>query len=304
MSIKLVTGGAGFIGSHIVKGLLAEGYEVRVLDNIARNVNHVAGLDIEFIKGDIRDKQTVIEAMRGCDTVFNQAAICLNRCKAHPQEAIDINLQGSYNVFGAAIRHGAKVVHASTSSVYGQPEYLPMDESHPANTIEPYGASKLCADKFLGFLSQKHGLKYAALRYFNVYGTYQSTDAYYTSVINVFIKNILHGKPPVINGDGSQSMDFTHISDVVSANIAAMHHGEGIYNVGYGKQWTLKDLAYVILKEMGSSLEPIFSPREVMVTKRLCDNTRLRELGVIPATDIQEGIKELVAHVKLQPEIY
>ena len=303
--MKLVTGGAGFIGSHIVKRLLNEGHHVRVLDNVSRNVNHVSGLDVEFIKGDIRDKQTVIEAMRGCDVVFHQAAICLNRCKAHPQEAIDVNLQGSYNVFGAAIRHGVRVVHASTSSVYGQPEYIPMDEGHPTNTSEPYGSSKLCADKFLGFLSQKHGLSYVALRYFNVYGTYQSTDAYYTSVINVFIKNILHGRPPVINGDGQQSMDFTHVSDVVDANMAAMTKGHGIYNVGYGKQWTLRDLAYIILKEMGSDLKPIFTPREVMVSRRQCDNSKMiAELKVVPQTDVQAGIKELINHVKLNPEKY
>lgn len=300
----LVTGGAGFIGSHIVKRLLTDGHEVRVLDNIARNVNHVSGLDVEFIKGDIRDKPTVIEAMRGCEVVFNEAAICMNRCKAHPQEAIDVNIQGSYNVFGAAIRHGARVIHASSASVYGEPDYIPMDEAHPANTIEPYGTSKLAADRLLGFLSAKHGLEAVMLRYFNVYGTYQSTDAYYTSVINVFIKNILHSKPPVINGDGSQSMDFTHVSDVVEANIAAMTSGTGIYNVGYGKQWTLKDLAYLILKEMGSPLEPIFVPRQVVVSRRQCDNTRLREIGVIPATDIQEGIRDLINHVKINPEVY
>lgn len=302
--MKLVTGGAGFIGSHIVKRLLKDGHRVRVLDNVSRNVNHVEGLNVEFVKGDIRDKQTVIEAMRGCDVVFHQAAICMNRCKAYPQEALDVNTQGAYNVFGAAIRHKARVINASTASVYGEPDYLPMDEHHATNTIEPYGASKLCADKFLGFLSKKHGLEYVTLRYFNVYGTYQSTDAYYTSVINVFIKNILHGKPPVINGDGMQSMDFTHVSDVVEANMAAMDSGWGTYNVGYGKQWTLKDIAYIILKEMGSSLEPIFTPREVAVTKRQCDNAKLRELGVIPAVDIQEGIKELVNHVKLNPEKY
>ena len=308
----LVTGGAGFIGSHLTKELVKRGYDVIVLDNLSRNVNHVQELweqgKIEFLKGDIRDKFHVLKAMQGCDYVFHQAAVCLNRCKAFPKEAMEVNLEGSYNVFGAAIHENVKkVIYASTSSVYGQPDYLPIDEKHPTNAKEPYGATKLCADKFMDFLSAKHGLKFICFRYFNVYGTYQSVDAYYTSVINIFIKRILNGQPPIINGNGEQSMDFTHVSDVVAANLAALESDveNEIFNVGYGQENSLKVLAKLILDNIKSDLEPEFISREILVSKRRCDNSKLkRMLGVECKIDLATGLNELVEHVKKHPEIY
>ena len=308
----LVTGGAGFIGSHLTKALVERGYQVRVLDNLCRNVNHVESLwkegKIEFIKGDIREKMHVLSALKDVDYVFHEAAVCLNRSKEFPKEAMEVNLEGSYNVFGASIHANVKkVIYASTSSVYGQPDYLPIDEKHPTNAIEPYGATKLCADKFMDFLSAKHGLKFICFRYFNVYGTYQSTDAYYTSVINVFIKRILNGQPPVINGNGEQSMDFTHVSDVVAANIAALESDveNEIFNVGYGQENSLKVLAKLILDYLKSDMEPEFIPREVLVSKRRCDNSKLkRMLGVECKIDLATGLNELVEHVKNHPEIY
>lgn len=308
----LVTGGAGFIGSHLTKRLVESGHDVVVLDNLSRNVNHVQQLweekKIRFIKGDIRDKLHVLQAMEGCDYVFHQAALCLNRCKAFPKEAIEVNLEGSYNVFGAAIHEKVKkIIYASTSSVYGEPEYLPMDEKHPTNAREPYGATKLCADKFMEFLSQKHGLKYIGFRYFNVYGTYQSVDAYYTSVINVFIKRVLGNQPPVINGKGAQTLDFTHVSDVVESNIAALYSDveNEIFNVGYGEEHSLTELAQIILDLMGSKLKPEFIEREVLVNRRKCNNSKLRDiLGVKMKTNLETGIKELINHVKSNPELY
>ncbi|MFC2150840.1 SDR family NAD(P)-dependent oxidoreductase [Calditrichota bacterium] len=312
MARILVTGGAGFIGSHLVKALHARGHEVVVLDNLSRNVNHVQDLfdekKIKFFKGDLRDKMHVLQAMEGADYVFHQAAACMNRCNAFPKEAIEVNLEGSYNVFGAAIHEKVKkVIYASTSSVYGQPEYLPMDEKHPCNPGSPYGATKLCADHFIEFLSRKHGMKYIGFRYFNVYGTYQSTDAYYTSVINVFIKRILGGQSPVIHGKGDQALDFTHVSDVVAANMAALDSDveNEVFNVGYGRERTLKDLAEIILRFSGSDITPEFIDREVLVTIRRCDNTKLEKmLGVKPKVDLEEGLTELVKHVKENPELY
>ncbi|MEK7535891.1 MAG: SDR family NAD(P)-dependent oxidoreductase [Patescibacteria group bacterium] len=308
----LVTGGAGFIGSHLTKTLVEKGYSVRVLDNLARNINHVEDLlkdkKIEFIKGDIREQMHVREAMKGVDYVFHEAAVCINRCKTFPKEAMEVNLGGSYNVFGAAIHEGVKkVIYASTSSVYGEPDYLPMDEKHPTNAREPYGTTKLCADKYMEFLSDKYGLKYIALRYFNVYGTYQSTDAYYTSVINVFIKRVLGGLPPTINGKGTQTLDFTHVSDVVDANIAALESNveNEIFNVGYGEEHSLKELAEIILNFVGSDLKPEFIDRVVPVSKRRCDNTKLNKLlGVKPKVNLKDGLEELVEHVRKHPELY
>src|SRR3989344_2531331 len=308
----LVTGGAGFIGSHLTKELVKKGYKVRVLDDLSRKINHVEDLwkskEIEFIKGDIRDSMHVMEAMKGIDYVFHEAAVCINRCKAFPKEALEVNLEGSYNVFGATIHEGVKkVIYASASSVYGEPEYLPMDEKHPTNAKEPYGATKLCADKFMEFLSEKHGLKYIALRYFNVYGSYQSTDAYYTSVISVFIKRILGGLSPVINGKGTQTLDFTHVSDVVDTNISALESdiANEIFNVGYGEEHSLKELAEIILDILGSDLKPEFIDRPVPVSKRRCDNTKLKNLlGVVPRVNLREGLEELINHIKERPELY
>jgi len=312
MSRILVTGGAGFIGSHLTKALVEQGHQVIVLDNLSRNVNHVEDLynegKIDFLKGDLREKMHVLEAMKGVDYVFHQAAVCLNRCSAFPKEAMEVNLEGTNNVFGAAVHENVKkVIYASTSSVYGQPEYLPMDEKHPANPGTPYGATKLCADHFVDFYSKKHGIKYIGFRYFNVYGTYQSTDAYYTSVINVFIKRLLTGKSPVIHGKGEQTLDFTHVSDVIKANLLALESDveNEIFNVGYGEEHSLKDLANIVIKSLKSDSKPEFMDREVLVTRRRCDNSKIKEmLGMEFSTDLETGLKELVEHVKENPEIY
>ena len=207
--IALVTGGAGFIGYHISLALLQRGFKVRVLDNFSRNCNNVKVLveqgKIELIKGDIKNLDVVNKAMEGVSYVFHEAAVCINRCKEFPMEAVEVNLIGSMNIFQTAIKKGVKkIIFASTSSVYGQPEYLPMDEKHPTNCITPYESSKLCAEHMLRFLAQNTNTKWVILRYFNVYGNKQSTDAYYTSVINSFIKKILNAEAPVINGTGEQ----------------------------------------------------------------------------------------------------
>jgi len=207
----LVTGGAGFIGSHLTRALVKKGYRVKVLDNISRNVNCVQDLRtdeaIKFVKGDICDLPLLLQTMKGIDYVFHQASVCLRRCNAFPKEAIEVILNGSHNVFYAAVHEKVKkVIYASTSSVYGEPEYLPIDEKHPTNPATPYGATKLCVDHFAQFMAHKSGLKFVCLRYFNVYGANQSTDAYYTSVVNVFIKRVLARTPPIIEGSGGQSL--------------------------------------------------------------------------------------------------
>jgi UDP-glucose 4-epimerase len=302
----LVTGGAGFVGSHLVKRLVKEGYDVNVIDNLSRNVNNIQDLiqegNINFLKGDIRERAHIEKAITGCDYVIHLAAVCINRSKAFPTEAIEVNLNGSFNVFGAAINNNIKkLLFTSTSSVFGQPEYLPMDEKMPKRAAEPYGATKFCAEQMLEFLSKKHGLPYVIIRPFNVYGPYQSTDAYYTSVINVFIKNLIVGKPPKIDGNGEQSMDFTHVNDLVDAYIKLLEAPvvNEDFNVAPGKDVSIKQLAETIIKELKLNLEPIYVPREVMVTKRRCDNTKLKKhIDHEFKISIDKGIRDLINHVK------
>src|SRR3989338_1188931 len=187
MTNILVTGGAGFIGSHLVEELVKKGYNVKVIDNLSRNTNNVKHLirekKIEFIKGDVRDWDVVFDSMKGIDYVFHKSAVCIKRCIQFPHEAIDVNLNGSYNVFRAALENKVKkVIFDSTSSVYGEPDKLPMAEDAAIKPVEPYGATKIAAEFMLEFLSKK-GLDYFTFRYFNVYGPKQSTDAYYTSEV-------------------------------------------------------------------------------------------------------------------------
>jgi len=302
----LVTGGAGFVGAHLVKRLLKEGYDVNVIDNLSRNVNHVEELaqsgQINFLKGDIRERAHIEKIMEGCDYVFHLAAVCINRCKAFPTEAIEVNLNGSFNVFGAAINHNIKkLLFTSTSSVFGQPEYLPMDEKMSKKAAEPYGATKYCAEQMLEFLSKKHGLPYIIVRPFNVYGPYQSTDAYYTSVINVFIKNLIAGKPPRIDGSGEQSMDFTHVDDLVDAYIKLLEAPvvNEDFNVAPGQDVSIRQLAETIIREMKLNIEPTYIPREVLVTKRRCDNSKLKKhISHEFKVTIDVGVRDLINHVR------
>ena len=243
--------------------------------------------------------------MKGVDYVFHEAATNINRSESYPEESFDVNFKGSYNVFKSALDHNVKkVMFASSASVYGQPKILPMSETHELNPITPYCVSKLSSEYLLKFFS-RFGLKYTIFRYFNVYGLRQHTDAYYTSVIIIFLKKLLKEEIPIIDGDGKQSMDFVNVKDVVRANIMAMESDveNEIFNVGTGKTTSIREIAYMLIELFGKDVEPIFKPRQVIVTERRADIRKAKEmLGFESKIDIKEGLKEVMEDIIKNPK--
>src|SRR5215472_14731372 len=253
----LVTGGAGFIGSTIVDQLLKAGVaEVRVLDNFVRgNWGNLAwALDhgcVHVISGDICNAALVDRATEGVDYVFHQAALRITRCAEAPREAVEVLIDGTFNVLEAAARHKVKkVVAASSASVYGDPTYLPMDESHPFNNRTLYGAGKMANEQMLRAYYETFGLPYVALRYFNVYGPRMDLEGVYTEVLIRWLNAIDSGRPPLIFGDGSQSMDFVFVGDVARANLLALESDvtDEVFNIGTGVQTSLKQLCNLLLR--------------------------------------------------------
>jgi UDP-glucose 4-epimerase len=227
---------------------------------------------------------------------------------AQPEESMDINIQGTHNVLKASLESGVKkLVFSSSASVYGNPIYLPMDEDHPLNPITPYCVSKI-ADEFLLKMFSSKGLKYIALRNFNVYGLRQSVDAYYTSVILSFVKKIMNHEPPMILGDGSQSMDFINVYDVVNANVLAMESGveNEIFNVGSGESTSVKELAEMIIEIFGEDIKPIYhGETKIIVQRRQADISKIgRILGFKPEIKLKNGLDEIVSDIVAKPDYY
>ena len=309
----LVTGGAGFIGSHLVEALAKEeGFNVVVLDNLMKGKKEIIQYLIDegkvnLVEGDIRCKDVVDEAMKGVDYVFHTAAIHINQSSKSPEECIDINIKGSYNIFLSALQHGVKrVIFSSSSSVYGDPRKIPMNEDDQLYPAEPYGAAKLYCEHLLQHL-QKSGLKWNALRYYNVYGERQAAHAYYTTAIIHFIKRVINNEPPVIDGKGDQSMDFTHISDVVRANILAMKSEavNEVFNVGTGISTTIAQIADIIIKSLRKNIKPEFRDREVLVTKRKADTKKAKKLlGFEAKVNVEDGLAKVAQEIASNPERY
>jgi UDP-glucose 4-epimerase len=225
MSKIFLTGGAGFIGSHVIPMLIERGDEVVLFDNMFRgDRDKVAELAstgrVELIDQDVRYGGAVHQAMKGCESVIHFAAVSINKSQADPYESIDINMVGNHNVFAAAADHGVRrLVFASSASVYGDPKKIPMHEDDPLHPLTPYCISKRAGEDLLGFYQRRSGLSWIAPRFFNVYGEGQKTTAYYTSVINHFVARLKNNQPPVIDGKGEQSMDFIHVHDIARATV-------------------------------------------------------------------------------------
>jgi UDP-glucose 4-epimerase len=302
----LITGGAGFVGSTICDQLLAAGAaEVRIIDNFVRgswaNVKPVLATGrVKVTEGDIRDAELVDSLTEGVDYVYHQAALRITRCAEAPREAVEVLMTGTLNVLEAAVRHKVKkIIAASSASVYGEPSYLPMDESHPFNNRTLYGAGKIANEQMLRSYYTTYGLPYVALRYFNVYGPRMDLTGVYTEVLIRWLEAIEAGKPPLIFGDGEQSMDFVYIEDVARANLIAMESDvtDEAFNVGTGVQTTLKQLCAALLKLTGSKLQPEHRPARAVanVSRRRAATDKASELlGFKASVGLEEGLRGLI----------
>ncbi|MEV4410536.1 NAD-dependent epimerase/dehydratase family protein [Catellatospora sp. NPDC049609] len=298
-----ITGGAGFIGLHVVRLLLEKDYQVRIFDNMSRGDREkidelVKTGNVELVEQDVRYGGGVHAAMKGCESVVHLAAVSINKSQADPYESIDINMVGNNNVFAAAADHGVRrLVFASSASVYGDPKKLPMHEDDALDPLTPYCISKRAGEDLLGFYQRSKGLSWVALRFFNVYGPGQKPTAYYTSVINHFVKRLKTGQPPIIDGKGEQSMDFIHVHDIARAIVAALESEQANVpvNIGTGIDTSVATLADILIKAVGVDVEPQFNPREVLVSRRAADITRAKEvLGWEPTITVGDGMTDLI----------
>ncbi|HVD93634.1 MAG TPA: NAD-dependent epimerase/dehydratase family protein [Vicinamibacterales bacterium] len=303
----LVTGGAGLIGSHIVDGLIAESAaEVVVLDNFSRgrreHLDRAAATGrVRIVDGDICDAKLVAELMQGIDVLFHQAAIRITQCAEEPGLAIQVLVNGTYTVVEAAVGAGVrKVVAASSASIYGMADEFPTSEDHhPYNNRTIYGAGKLFNEGLLRSFNEQYGLNYVALRYFNVFGPRMDTHGAYTEVFIRWMEQIEQGKPPVIFGDGTQTMDFIYVGDIARANLLAATSTatDRVYNIATGVEVSLKECAERLLHVMGSPLSPEYAPaRRVNPVPRRIADTRAaqQDLGFQSRVSFDDGLRLVV----------
>jgi UDP-glucose 4-epimerase len=304
----LVTGGAGTIGSTITDQLVAAGAaEVIVLDSLVRGrrenlAGALASGPVRLVEGDIRDRGLVTSLMAGIDLVFHQAAIRITQCATEPRLAMEVLVDGTYEVVEAAADAGVgKVVAASSASVYGLAQEFPTPEwNHPYDNDTLYGAAKTFNEGLLRSFAAMRGLRYVALRYFNVYGPRMDIHGLYTEVLIRWMERIEAGQPPLILGDGLQTMDFVYTEDIARANLLAAAgdvSGE-VFNIGSGTETSLRELGAMLLRVMGSDLEPEFGPARSVngVTRRLADVSAAAEhLGWKPEVSLEDGLARLVS---------
>jgi UDP-glucose 4-epimerase len=312
MDTVLVTGGGGFIGSHLVDRLLAAGYGVRVLDNFSTgNREHVVRLgdDVELVEGDIRSYERVLTGVRGCRYVLHQAALpSVPRSVQDPLTSHEVNATGTLNVLLAARDSDVeRVVFASSSSVYGANPEVPKRETMATRPISPYAAAKQAAESYCRSFSQVYGLDTVALRYFNVFGPRQDPLSQYAAVIPNFATAFLAGEAPVVHGDGTQTRDFTYIENVVQANMLAMLTagvGGESFNIAYGRRVSLLDMVSELQALTGSSVEPRHvdpRPGDVKHSLAALDHARER-LGYEPEVDFREGLRRTVEDLRARTD--
>lgn len=303
----LVTGGAGLVGSHIVDLLVAEDVEeIIVYDNFVRGrrENFAWAMEhgpVTVVEGDIQNPRLLAEVMEDVDLVFHQAALRITQCAAEPRLAVEVLVNGTFNVLEAAVNAGVKkVVAASSASIYGLAEAFPTTEQHhPYNNRTLYGAAKTFNEGLLRSFHEMYGLDYVALRYFNVYGPRMDIYGAYTEVLIRWMERIAAGQPPLIFGDGTQTMDFVYIEDIARANLLAAKAKvtDEVFNVASGTETSLNDLAYALLHVMDADLHPVYGPERKVnpVPRRLADTRRAAQcIGFRAQTSLAEGLQRLV----------
>ena len=310
-SVFLVTGGAGFIGSNLCEAILNMGYHVRCLDDLSTGKQENIDLFLDhpnytFIKGDVKDLETCVKACEGVDFVLHQAAWgSVPRSLEMPLFYNKNNIEGTLNMLEAARQNGVKkFVYASSSSVYGDEPNLPKTEGREGNLLSPYALTKRCDEEWAKLYTRFYGLDTYGMRYFNVFGRRQDPDGAYAAVIPKFLKQLMNGEQPTINGDGRQSRDFTYIENVIEANLKAClapHEAAGeAFNIAYGGREYLVDIYYSLTKALGVDIEPRFGPNRAGDIKHSnADISKAQEmLGYDPDYGFERGLNEAIAWYK------
>ncbi|MBL8076447.1 MAG: NAD-dependent epimerase/dehydratase family protein [Anaerolineales bacterium] len=302
----LVTGGAGFIGSHITRALLQQGANVRILDNFSSGKrDNLKGLDVEIIEGDLRDASSVAEAVRGVNIIFHEAAfVSVPESMEKPQECFDVNVTGTSILFEAARKAGVeRAVIASSAAVYGDSTSMPLIEDTPLKQLSPYASSKRVDEMYAELYTNSFGFEVAALRYFNVYGPRQRPDSMYAAAVPIFIRRMLDNKPVTIYGDGGQSRDLVNVKDVVQANLLASRHPQApgqIFNVCTGVETSLLDLLDILYEIFPGAPKHVHAePRAGDIYRSIGTPQKAMDvLGYKPSVTLADGIYEAVEEMK------
>ena len=302
----LVTGGAGFIGSHIARTLLQQGGQVRILDNFSSGKReNLKDLEVEILEGDLRDVSKVAQAIKGVEIIFHEAAfVSVPESMEKPQECFDVNITGTSILFDAARKAGVRrVVIASSAAVYGDSDAMPLVEETPLRQLSPYAVSKRVAEMYAELFTHQFGLEVAALRYFNVYGPRQRPDSMYAAAVPIFIRCMLDNKPITIFGDGGQTRDLVNVRDVVQANLLASEHPDApgqIFNVCTGVETRVLDLIDILYQIFPDAPKHIHAEprlgdiyRSIGTPKKIVDT-----LGFKPQVTLADGLFEAVEEMR------